>query len=280
MTSRNVNYRTLPVAGALSKYALVKSNASGQWAAAGVGEVPEAIVSVQADATMATLGFNAAGYLLQFGRTEFMIADVAIALGEAVYPAAAGRVTNLVTGTKVGICRLAATAQNDIVEVELQPDLNLWNAKIVGPSTSIAGTAAETAYDKTVTIGANVLRKGVRGRIRAKVLASVTTGAETLLFKLKIFDGTNTIVLGATSAVDVANGDQGVIDIEFELPTATTLLASGIAGIGQATGSLQATGIGSSTFDPTAAATVSVTQTASSTGETSALSSLSVEIHR
>jgi hypothetical protein len=156
-----------------------------------------------------------------------------------------------------------------------------WVGKIVGPSTSIAGTAADTAYDKTVTIGANTLKIGSKLRIRAKVLIPTTTGAETLLLKAKIFDGTNTVVLGATAAIDVADGDIGVLDIEAELPTATTILAAGVAAIGvPTTATARATGVASSTFDPTVASTVSVTQTASSTGETSALSMLSVEIHR
>lgn len=273
--------RTLPIAAALPKYRLVRQDANGKWALCGVGEVPEAMNTVESNTAMATDGFQAGCELLDDGRTAILVASVAISAGQAVYPAANGKITNLVTGSKVGIAREAATADLDEIEVELQPDLSEFTSKIVGPSTSIAGTAAETAYDKSVTIGANTLRLGTRMRIRGKVLVPTTTGAETLLLKVKINDGTNTIILGATAAIDVADGDIGVFDIEAELLTATTLVANGVAGLGvPATATMRPTGVASSTFDPTAASTVTVTQTASSTGETSALSMLSVEIHR
>jgi hypothetical protein len=273
--------RSLVIAAALPKYRLVRQDSNGKWALCGVGEVPEAINSVESNTAMATDLFQAACELLASGRTAILVASVAITAGQSVYAAASGKITNLVTGTAIGIAREAATADLDEIEVELRPDLVNWVGKIVGPSTSIAGTAADTAYDKTVTIGANTLKIGSKLRIRAKVLIPTTTGAETLLLKAKIFDGTNTVVLGATAAIDVADGDIGVLDIEAELPTATTILAAGVAAIGvPTTATARATGVASSTFDPTVASTVSVTQTASSTGETSALSMLSVEIHR
>ena len=282
MSSQVLESRTLPMSVALPRYRLMKANSTPAWALCGVGEVPEALNPLDLNtAQLATDGFDAAGELLTDGRTRMMVASLAIAVGDAVYPAANGKITNLVTGTKIGIAREASTADGDEIEIEWQPDLNLWNAKIVGPSSNIAATAAETAYDRNVVVGANVTRKGVRGRIHAKVDVSATTGAETLILKVKVTDGSNTVVLATSATVDVANSDTGVIDVEFEMRTATQIVASGFAALGVAqAATANVTGAALATLDPTLAWTITVTQTASSTGETSALSTLSVEIHR
>jgi hypothetical protein len=270
------------MAAALPRYRLLRQNTSGNWALCGAGEVPDAINPLDLNNTaLATDGFVAAGSLLNGGCTRTMVASLAILAGQDVYPAANGKITNLVTGTKLGIAREAATADGDEIEVEERPSLNDWRAKIVGPSSNIAATAADTAYDRSITVGANVCKIGSRGRIRAKVDVSATTGAETLLLQLKVYDGTNTVVLGATAAIDVANSDIGVIDVEFEMRTATQVVAAGVAGLGvPVTATMRPTGVALSTLDPTAAWTITVTQTASSTGETSALSMLSVDITR
>jgi hypothetical protein len=270
------------MSAALPRYRLLKANSTPAWALAGVGEVPEALNPLDLNnAALATDGFEAAGELLDYGRTRMLVASLAIAVGDAVYPAASGKITNLVTGTKLGIAREASTADGDEIEIELQPDLSLWNAKIVGPSSNIAATAADTAYDRSIVVGANVCRKGSRGRIRAKVDVSATTGAETMILKVKVFDGTNTVVLATSATVDVANSDVGILDVEFEMRTATQVVAGGIAGLGVLqTATCNVTGAALATLDPTASWTITVTQTCSSTGETSALSMLSVEIHR
>lgn len=282
MSSQTIGYRSLPMAAALPRFRLLRENASNQWALCGVGEVPDAANPLDLNNTaLATDLFVVAGELLMGARTRTLVASLAIAVGDVVYPAANGKITNLVTGTAIGIAREAATADGDEIEVEERPELATWAAKIVGPSTNIAGTAAETAYDRTITVGANTCRKGSRGRIRAHVDVSATTGAETLLLKVKVYDGTNTVILGATAAIDVANSDIGVFDVEFEMRTATQVVATGHAGLGvPVTATMRPTGVALATLDPTAAWTITVTQTASSTGETSALSMLSCDITR
>lgn len=282
MSSTVISSRTLIMAAALPRHRLLKENSSNKWALCGAGEVPDAINPLDLNnAALATDLYTAAGDLLNGGRTRTMVASLAIAVGDVVYPAASGKITNLVTGTALGIAREAATADGDEIEVEERPELANWTAKIVGPSTNIAGTAADTAYDRSVTVGAGVCRKGSRGRIRAKVDVPTTTGTETLLLKVKVTDGTNTVVLGATAAIDVADADIGVLDIEFEMRTATQVVANGVAGLGvPVTATMRPTGVALSTLDPTVAWTITVTQTASSTGETSALSMLSVDITR
>ncbi len=280
--SSQVEYsRTLGCAGALTRFTLLKQNSSGVWAACGAGDIADAICPSTVDSTYASDGGTLAGRLLHVGRTELMVASAAVTAGDDVYSAASGKVNSLKTGFRVGVARNAATADLDVIEVELRPDYFSWFAKTAGASTSIAATAADTAYDTNIAVPAGLLRVGSRGRIRAKVNIPTTTGAETLLLKVKIADGTNTVTLFASAAIDVADADIGVIDVEFELPTATTIVSNALGAVGVlTTGTARAGGTLTATYAPTAAGTITVTQTASSTGETSALQSLVVEIRR
>ncbi len=292
MSSFVNDMRSLPIAAALTKSRLVKQTSpvsptsSATWSHCGAGDIADGIMTQTSDTTMAnaTPAFVAAAELLRHGMTRTLVASEAITAGDDVYTAASGKITGYGTGPtgfKVGTAREAATADGDEIEVEIRPDYSVWYAKILGVSTSIAGTAADTAYDKSIAVPANLLRIGSRGRIRAKVNIPTTTGAETLLLKVKIFDGTNTVTLFASAAIDVADADVGVIDVSFELPTATTIVSDALGAVGVlTTGTARAGGVLSSTYAPTAAATITVTQTASITGETSALQSLSVEIRR
>jgi hypothetical protein len=270
------------MAAALPRFRLLRQNTAGNWALCGAGEVPEAINPLDLNnAALATDGFVAAGELLRSGATAMLVAAVAITAGQAVYAAANGKITNLVTGLKVGIARESSTADLDEIEIELQPNLSIWLGKIVGPSTNIAATVAETAYDRNVVVGAGTCRIGTVGRARAKVDVSATTGTETLQLRLKVTDGTNTVTLADTGAIDVANSDVGNIDVEFEMRTATQVVANGFTVLGPVTtATARGTGAALSTLDPTVAWTFTVTQTASNTGETSALSQLTVSINR
>lgn len=281
MSSFVQNTRSLPASGALSRYRLVKQDSNGKWAYSGAGDIAEAILSKEIDSTAASADTTWSADLLRTGMTAWLTASAAVTAGDDVYSAASGKINSLKTGFKIGVAREAATADGDIIEVELRPDFAVWFAKTAAVSTSISGTAAETAYDTTIAIPAGLLRAGSRGIIRGKVNIPTTTGTETLLFKVKMADGTNTVVLGASAALDVTNADIATFNIEFELPTATTIVSDGIITVGPlAAGTTYGVGTLSTAYAPTAAGTVSVTQTASSTGETSALQSLIVEIRR
>ncbi len=281
MSSQVYGTRTLPAAGALTRLRLLKQNSSGNWDHAASGEIAEAVCPYTIDATAATAGHRIAGELLCAGRTAILVAALAITTGDDVFSAASGKITNLKTGFNLGVCRQTGTADGDELEIELRPNFHTWFAKTAAVSTSISATAADTAYDTNIAIPAGLLRAGSKGRIRAKVNIATSTGTETMLFKVKIYDGTNTITLLASPALDTTSADVAVLDVEFELPTATTMVSNGFAGIGAlAVGAVTVGGVLSSTYAPTAAGLITVTQTSSSTGETSALQSLSCEIRR
>lgn len=148
----------------------------------------------------------------------------------------------------------------------------------VADSAAIAATAAQTAYDKTFSIPANSLKVGSRIRVKAVGTVSTFTGTETLNAILRL----GTTDFFATGAVDGTSGD--IFTIEGEV-VVRTIGASGTA-YGTANVSLGAALTvtakpivkASTTIDTTAAISVNVTQTASSTGETSVLNILSVDV--
>lgn len=150
-------------------------------------------------------------------------------------------------------------------------------AASVAASTAITAGTEGTFDTSGVSIPADSLRAGEILEIEAQVRVTATTGSETTNIKLKL--GTTVIV--ATGAIDVANDDIAYIRATIQIRTigATgTIVAAGVAAIGtggasSAIGSLTSKPffLASTTIDTTAAATVNVTCTNSSTGESARL---------
>lgn len=171
----------------------------------------------------------------------------------------------------------ASTAVGDVM-------LNCRVGRLAGASVadSAAVTAqAETAFDKTVVIPAAFLVDGAVFRIRGMVFHTTFTGTETAIIKVKIADGTNTTILAQSATFDGASSDLTVFDVMVTVRTdgsSGTLVSSGMIGIGApAAGAVVVSGVASSTIDTTAANTISVTSTNSSTGESALLRQLVVE---
>ncbi len=150
----------------------------------------------------------------------------------------------------------------------------------VADSTAVTA-ATETPFDTTVTIPANSLADGASFRVRGMVFHTTFAGSETATIKVKIYDGTNTIVLATSAAFDGASSDITVFDCVATVRTdggTGALVASSLIGIGApSAGAVLVSGVASSTFDTTADAVVSVTSTNSSTGESAVLRQLVVE---
>ena len=153
----------------------------------------------------------------------------------------------------------AATTGDALVRVAPGP---VWGASTAA-SAAVTNTASETAFDKTVTIPANSLVDGSLLHIRAWGIATGTDSTDTLQLKLRLADGTNTIALITTTALDVADNDTFVLDSWVTIRTdgaSGTLVASGwYAEDAEGTAAMQQDTVNSSTVDTTAEITIDVT---------------------
>ncbi len=146
-------------------------------------------------------------------------------------------------------------------------------------SANITNTTSETAFDKSYTIPANSLRVGDQIRVRAKVKTPTTNSTDTLTLKLKL--GATVVI--ATSAVDVANDDVGIIEAVLTIRTigaSGTFVADGKWALGvQDTATFRVDGLESTAIDTTATQAITVTATWSAASESDIvrLDNLSVE---
>lgn len=128
-------------------------------------------------------------------------------------------------------------------------------------SAEVENTTVETAFDVSYTIAANTLRVGDVIRITAQATVNDNNSTDTLTLKLKI--GSTIIV--ATAAVDVADGDVGLIVADLvirSIGASGTFVASGTQALG-VPGTVTAKPFfkGSTTVDTTAAQAITVTAT-------------------
>jgi len=147
----------------------------------------------------------------------------------------------------------------------------------VAASTAVtAGTA--TKYDAQKTLAANSLIAGSVIKIRYQGIATSTTGSETLA--IKVFVGATEVQ--ANTAVDVSNNDifAGQVTVTIRTAGASgTCVAAGWGSIGAtATATCKVTYKGSQAINTTVANAVAVEVTHSSTGESSRLDLLTVEV--
>lgn len=106
---------TAPCAAATAPYLRLYLNSSGQWAIAGATKAHEAVAEAR---TYAVDELLSGLFRNRCGITRF-IAAVAIAVGDPVWSAASGKVTNVYAegADFIGICFVAAAADGSVVHV-------------------------------------------------------------------------------------------------------------------------------------------------------------------
>lgn len=196
-----------------------------------------------------------------FGKeTVELEASGAISQYATVYQDDDGKITATNTGIRIGTALKAASGSGSIIEV--WPDLKVGGLLYASEAASatIAETTAETAFDKSFTIPANMLQAGDILRIRALATAPSTNSSDTLNLKLKI--GSTEIF--ATGAVDVVNGDVGLIECDLQIRTigeTGAFVALGKQILDAVGTALVSAAKGSTTLDTTAAQALTVTAT-------------------
>jgi hypothetical protein len=149
-------------------------------------------------------------------------------------------------------------------------------------SAAVTNTTTQTAFDKAHTIPANTLRAGDIIRVRAQGIATATNSTDTLAGTVRL--GTTDVV--ASPAVDVANNDIFVIDVDIVIRTVGaggTFVAAGAAATGvPGTATMRAVHKASTAVDTTADISVNVTATWSvaNAGNSCRLDVLDVQIIR
>lgn len=135
-------------------------------------------------------------------------------------------------------------------------------AQIVADSATITNVNTITAFSNgTAVLGANTLAVGDRVRIYGRVAFPATHSTDTSIVTVKI----GTTVLLATAALDVANGDSAIFELNLTIRTigATgTFDGSGFYTQGTpGTATVKEDIIDSTTIDTTAAETITVYET-------------------
>lgn len=176
-------------------------------------------------------------------------------------------VTPLNAGVLVVIGRFTQTksssSSEQFVGVELHANGSgsaeqVLNASLAAGAT-LTNTTTETALSAGFSIPASrITAAGTVIRVRARVRIPGTHTTDTLRIRARLESAAGTL-LGASPAVDVANGDMGLLDLTL---TVRSVGASGTlssAGLGVVAASSQVTGSATFTFDTTVAHLIVIT---------------------
>jgi hypothetical protein len=150
------------------------------------------------------------------------------------------------------------------------------------PSSNVTNTVTETAFDRSYTIPPNTLRVGDIIDVSVRVSAPNTNSTNTLVLKLKI--GSTVVV--ATGAVDVADGDVGIINARMTIRSigaSGTFVADSEWSLGTpGTAGILTQVVPSTVIDTTVSKAITVTATWSvaNAGNVAALQSLHVDLER
>lgn len=135
---------------------------------------------------------------------------------------------------------------------------------VIADSSDVENTDTETAFDQTVAFDGAMLKVGDVLELEAVAEVSDNNSTDTLTLRLKISDGSNTITVAASLAVDVADSDVG--HLRGRLTVRAVGASGSVAGAGEATldapaadVALAKTIVTPSTLDTTGSLTVSVT---------------------
>jgi len=154
-------------------------------------------------------------------------------------------------------------------------------AVLTAASTNLTNTTTRTVFDRNYSIPANALQVGDVLRVRGQVRAPTTNSTDTLLLDVSV--GGTALVAGL--AVDVADNDVGIVDVEIavrSIGASGSLFASGMIGLGPVASATMRPVANSGTRDTTGALVVGIagTWSVASASDICALQMLTVELLR
>jgi predicted RecA/RadA family phage recombinase len=159
---------------------------------------------------------------------------------------------------RVGLAVRAKVSGETVVRLSLnESDRDALNITTLADSAAVTNTVAETIAG-TFTIPANTLKPGMVLDFLAAIIAAATNSTDTFRGRVRI-GGVSGTVLADTTAIDLANGDTGVMHGQI------TVRAVGVSGsIAASSQSVLKTtanpvAIGATTLDTTVAQTLVVT---------------------
>lgn len=182
--------------------------------------------------------------------------------GGTVQPVLPGNAANLVVIGRFSQSK-SSSASVQMVGVELHANGSGSGEQVLGASlaagTTLTNTTTETALSAGIPIPANrITAAGTVVRVRARVRIPGTHTTDTLRIRARLDSAAGTL-LGASSAVDVANGDMGLIDLTLTVRSvgaSGTLSSAGIATIASTS---VVTGSATFAFDTTVAHPIVIT---------------------
>jgi hypothetical protein len=152
---------------------------------------------------------------------------------------------------------------------------------IVADSATVTNTTAETTFSNgTVTVPANSLKVGDRLRVRQLVVFPATNATDTA--RIRMYLGATSLL--DTGAVDVANGDNALLEVNLTIRTVGaggTYVASGTWTLGTpGTSTLRSGFVNSTAIDTTVANafTTTVTWSVANAGNQAILRQSAVEV--
>lgn len=135
---------------------------------------------------------------------------------------------------------------------------------VIADSADVENTTTETAFDKTVVFDGALLKVGDVLDFEAVAEVSDNNSTDTLTLRLKISDGSNTVTIAASLAVDVVDADVG--HLKGRLTVRAVGASGSVAGLGEASLDAPAADVAiaktivtPATLDTTGSLTVSVT---------------------
>lgn len=187
-------------------------------------------------------------------------------------PTDGGTVVPWTSGKQIPIGRFSQTKASNasgvtFVGVELDAAIaggpqEFLVGSVITNSSNITNSVAETAFDQSVSIPANLLSAGAVLRIRGKVNVTSGNANDTLTLRLRL-GGLTGVLLAAGPAIDVTDGggDLGVFDAVVtvrSIGAAGTVTSAATVGLGvPGTATMRVAGsAGTLTVDTTAALTV------------------------
>lgn len=219
-----------------------------------------------------------------FGPVCIREAGGAITQYARVFEADDGKVDDAFSGGQAaGIALEAAAASGERIAVLEEPARGKFGGlrhAATADSTAVTASGAQTFDTGSKTLKGASLRVGDVIRVRAGVHVASTTGTETVTIKLLL--GTEEIV--TSGAVDVADDDIAWIDAEIvvrAVGASGAIAAYGVVALGvEGTVTAKPFRKDQATEDLSGDVAVSVTTTASSTGESVVLEHFTVEVLR